>query len=191
MRTEISSAATLNDDIKLEYISRSGYNIALAALREDDSDDDSFHDIWASIQDYSSYSGTLFENGRFDVEISDLCGKIQINKLVNENGEYDIKQKELFIRFLTSNEFDVEPDEAEDIADSIKDWIDKDDEITRFGAEDSFYLSLESPYPCRNNIIESIDDLLLIKGITGDLLYGSEDNPGIGGTPDCSRGRPD
>ena len=113
------------------------------------------------------------------MEITDLSGKIQINSLVNENGEYNIKQKELFIRFLTSNGFDVEPDEAEDIADSIKDWIDRDDEVTRFGAEDAFYRSLESPYPCRNYIIESLDELLFIKGISRDLLYGSEDNPGI------------
>ncbi|MDB9822803.1 general secretion pathway protein GspK [Deltaproteobacteria bacterium] len=179
MRTELHAAANLYNGIGLKYIGRSGFNCAMAVLREDDSATDSLNDSWASLKEYSSYSAALFESGLFEAEIVDLAGKIQINQLVGLDGEYNTKQKDLLIRLLTSTEINVEMDEAEDILDAVKDWIDEDNEVTRFGAEDSFYQTLESPYYCRNGTLESLDELLLIKGITSELFYGTEDNPGI------------
>jgi general secretion pathway protein K len=179
MMSELYAAANLNDGIKLEYVARSGFNCALAVIREDDKETDTLHDIWADFEYYSVYSSQLFEEGLFSVEISDLAGKIQINNLVGPDGNYSPVQKDLLIRLLTSEEFNMDMDEAEDITDAIKDWIDKDDEVTRFGAEDSYYQSLDSPYSCRNGPLDSLDDLLFIKGITRELYYGVAERPGI------------
>lgn len=179
MMSVLYAATNLNEGIRLEYIARSGFNCALAVLHEDGKDTDSLQDTWADFKDYSPYSVELFNNGFFLVEITDLTGKIQINSLVKQSGNYDNKQKQLFLRLLTSEEFNLDIDEAEDIADSIKDWIDKDDEVTMFGAEDSYYQSLESPYPCKNYSLESLDELLLIKGISRELYYGIDGGPGI------------
>jgi len=179
MMSELYAAANLNDGIKLEYVARSGFNCALAVIREDDKNTDTLHDTWADFEYYSVYSAQLFEEDLFSVEISDLAGKIQINNLVGPDGNYNTSQKGLLIRLLTSEEFNMDTDEAEDITDAIKDWIDKDDEVTRFGAEDTYYQSLDSPYSCRNHPLESLDDLLLIKGITRELYYGVDGGPGI------------
>jgi general secretion pathway protein K len=179
MMSELYAAATLNDGIKLEYVASSGFNCALAVIREDDKETDTLHDTWADFGYYSVYSAELFEEGLFSVEISDLAGKIQINNLVGLDGNYNTDQKGLLIRLLTSEEFNMDTDEAEDITDAIKDWIDKDDEVTRFGAEDPYYQSLDPPYTCRNHPLESLDDLLLIKGITWELYYGVDGGPGI------------
>lgn len=179
MMSELYAAVNLNDGIMLEYVARSGFNCALAVLHEDGKDVDSLNDIWADFEEYSAYSAQLFNEGLFLVEITDLTGKIQINSMVNQDGSYNSKQKDLLIRLFTSEEFNLDIDEAEDITDAIKDWIDKDDEVTRFGAEDSYYQSLESPYECGNRPLESLDDLLLIKGISRDLYYGVDGNPGI------------
>jgi general secretion pathway protein K len=179
MMSELYAAANLNDGIKLEYVARSGFNCALAVIREDDKNTDSLHDTWADFEDYTVYSAALFEEGLFSVEISDLAGRIQINNLVELDGNYNPGQKDLLIRLLTSEEFNIDTDEAEDITDAIKDWIDKDNEVTRFGAEDPYYQSLDPPYSCRNHPLESLDDLLLIKGITRELFYGEDGGPGI------------
>ncbi len=179
MMSELYAAANLNDGIKLEYVARSGFNCALAVIREDGKETDTLHDTWADSEDYSVYSAQLFEEGLFSVEISDLAGKIQINNLVGPDGNYDTNQKGLLIRLLTSEGFNMDADEAEDITDAIKDWIDKDDEVTRFGAEDPYYRSFDPPYACRNYPLESLDDLLLIKGITRELYYGVDGGPGI------------
>ena len=85
------------------------------------------------------------------------------------------------MRFLRLPEFYLDPERVEDIADAIKDWIDADGEVTRFGAEDSYYQALEQPYPCKNAPLEFPEELLLIRGITEELFYGTKDRPGISG----------
>ena len=180
MRTGLYETANFDDTIRLGTIAKSGINCGLAVLFEDDPNEDSLHDTWASLKEYSSFSAALFDNdGMFETVITDLAGKIQINRLINQNGEYNTKQKEILTRLLSSSGFLLEPDEAEDILDAIKDWIDKDNEPTRFGAEDSYYQSLDHPYSCRNAPLDSVDELLLIKGITRELLYGTEETTGL------------
>jgi hypothetical protein len=68
------------------------------------------------------------------------------------------------------------PGVTEEIADSILDWCDEDSELREYGAEDEYYASLDPPYYTRNKIPDSIDELLLIKGITPKLLYGIDWN---------------
>jgi general secretion pathway protein K len=121
----------------------------------------------------------MFEEGQFEVQILDHSGRIQINQLVNENGEYNTRQKELLTRFLRSEEFDLDEEQVNTIVSSIKDWIDPDNEATDFGAEAFYYQALERPHSCRNGPLESLADLLLIRGITKELFYGTTERPGI------------
>ncbi|MDR2346320.1 MAG: general secretion pathway protein GspK [Planctomycetaceae bacterium] len=68
------------------------------------------------------------------------------------------------------------PGMTEEIADSILDWCDEDSEPREYGAEDEYYAALEPPYYTQNKIPDSIDELLLVKGITPKLLYGVDWN---------------
>jgi DNA uptake protein ComE-like DNA-binding protein len=68
------------------------------------------------------------------------------------------------------------PNMTEEIADSILDWIDPDDDPRTSGAESSYYLSLSAPYKAKNGPLNSLDELLLVKGVTPDLLYGGDRN---------------
>ena len=63
-----------------------------------------------------------------------------------------------------------------DVADAILDWIDEDDEPREYGAEIEYYSSLDPPYSPRNGSIESIEELLLVRGVTPDLLFGRDIN---------------
>jgi len=181
MRSNLHAAANLSDGIKLGCIARSGFNGALAVLYEDASsgDVDTLREPWAHARIISENSASLFDEGRFLLEIADLSGRIQINQLVNQNGNYNDTQKSLLVRFLGFPEFDLDPEEVENIADAIKDWIDSDDDTTEFGAEDSYYRALERPYPCKNAPFEFLEELLLVRGITEELFYGTEERPGI------------
>ena len=93
MRHEFQGAVNSRDNIMLGYIAKSGYNFALVVLREDDPNSDSLNDDWALLKGASSLSGGLFESGRFQVEITDLSGKIPINDLVKQDGTYNNDQK--------------------------------------------------------------------------------------------------
>ena len=69
------------------------------------------------------------------------------------------------------------PGVTEDIADSILDWIDGSSyEPREFGAKDEYYMSLDPPYFTRNGIPDSLDELLLVRGVTPKLLYGVDWN---------------
>jgi len=182
MWTNLHAAANLSDGIKLGCIARSGFNGALAVLYEDLSSSgnvDTLRETWAHAGIISGSSAYLFDEGRFLIEIADLSGRIQINQLVEQNGNYNDTQKSLLMRFLGSPEFDLDDEEVENIVDAIKDWIDPDDETTRFGAEDSYYKALETPYPCKNAPFEFLEELLLVRGVTKELFYGTEERPGI------------
>ncbi len=179
MRHELYGAVSSRDNILLGYIAKSGYNLAITILKEDDPASDSFQDDWALLEEGSALSEGLFDGGRFQVKITDLSGRIQINSLIKQDGTYNEDQKGIILRLLTSEPFELEAEDAEDLIDNIKDWIDPDDEPTRFGAEESFYQSLDSPYPCVNSRLRSINEMLYIRGITRNLLYGTKDAPGL------------
>lgn len=68
------------------------------------------------------------------------------------------------------------PGMTDDIADAILDWIDEDDETRTFGAESDYYAAMVPPYECVNGTLESIDELLLVRDVTPELLYGEDAN---------------
>lgn len=181
MRSNLYAAANLSDGIKLGCIARSGFNGARAVLHEDRSSGnvDTLRELWAQSGALSDSAAILFDEGKVFVEIRDLSGRIQINQLVDKKGMYNEVQKGLLLRFLNSPDFGLEPDESENIVDALKDWIDSDNEVTRFGAEDSYYQGLEKPYHCKDAPVEFLEELQLVRGITKELLYGSGEKPGI------------
>lgn len=62
------------------------------------------------------------------------------------------------------------------VADAILDWIDADDQPREMGAESDYYSSLERPYAPRNGLPECVEELLLVKGVTRELLFGTDTN---------------
>lgn len=68
------------------------------------------------------------------------------------------------------------PGMTEEIAEAILDWLDEDEEQRLMGAEVEYYGSLSTPYTPTNGPISSVDELLLVKGVTPTLLFGADVN---------------
>jgi type II secretory pathway component PulK len=68
------------------------------------------------------------------------------------------------------------PGMTEDVADAILDWIDEDDEPREFGCEIEYYSQLPTPYAPANGSIQSVEQLLLVRGVTPELLFGLDQN---------------
>jgi type II secretory pathway component PulK len=68
------------------------------------------------------------------------------------------------------------PGMTAELAASIIDWRDTDSDVTAGGAEDEYYLLLPIPYNCKNGPLETVSEVLLIKGASEDLLYGEDTN---------------
>ena len=104
------------------------------------------------------------------VRLTDESGKISLTGLTDANG---IVLKNLLINRGTS------PENADVIVDSILDWQDADDLHRLNGAESDYYMSLPNPYKAKNGDIETLEELILVKGITPDILYGADKMKGI------------
>ncbi len=174
---------------QLETIAYSGVNIASAILQYDKKENqfDSLQDNWATL-DNERFEG-LFPAGSLHLKVIDLSGRLQVNSLVQNDGEGSGagggsntagEIRRMFLNLLMSGAFQIEDEtEAQSIVDALVDWIDKDDQESDLGAESSYYQALEKPYSCRNGPVRSIDELLLVKGITPALLFGTGEKKGL------------
>ncbi|HMP80424.1 MAG TPA: type II secretion system protein GspK, partial [Pirellulaceae bacterium] len=68
------------------------------------------------------------------------------------------------------------PEMTEDVADAILDWLDVDEDLRDYGCEGGYYQGLSPPYACKNGPLDSLDELLLVRGVTPQLLFGLDTN---------------
>lgn len=87
------------------------------------------------------------------VRIYDHGGKINI-RLLNKHR----------LRQLLEKRVGDDPEKLQELEDAWEDWIDRDDLKRLTGAEKDYYEKLDPPYEPRNNRIETVEELLLIKG---------------------------
>jgi len=68
------------------------------------------------------------------------------------------------------------PGMTDSIADAMLDWIDADPDGRQFGAEAGYYAGLRVPYAPRNAAPASLEELMLVRGVTRALLLGADAN---------------
>lgn len=137
--------------LRAKWALRGGTENAIALLLEDTKESDSLADNW------SSSTNIALEGCQVSVQIIDEASKLNINTATREQ----------LLRL---------PDMTEEIADAIIDWRDQDDTPSQAGVETGYYLNLPFGYRIRNGPFRTIRELLLVKGITTELLYGKDTN---------------
>ncbi len=177
-RSEVTGAANLSDGIRLRYIAASGFAVGEALLLADRTPFDALTEMWANTAMIALQSEAYFDNGSFKLAIQDEEGKIAINTLVSGSA-YNAPVRELLLRLLTGPFFRLDLRKAEELVDAIKDWIDTDDEVTAAGAEGAYYAGLPRPYAAKNAPIDCIEELLMVKGVTRELFYGTRESAGL------------
>jgi len=115
--------------------------------------------------DGTEYSG-IAGKGHYSFRIIDESGKININALSDNT-------RIIFYNLLVN--YGLSGEQAETIADSVLDWKDSDELHRLNGAESDYYMSLPEPYKSKNKNYDTIEELLLVKGITPEILYGDEE----------------
>ena len=133
---------------------------------------DSAFDIWFRGQAFEPLNEALMRTS-----ISDECGKINLNALLtpsSDGGPMVVREtlKLALIELFVWRNPEVE---AEPLVDALIDWLDYDDDDAEEpeGAENDYYSGLENPYTCKNGPMDSIEELLLIKGFTPEFYFGN------------------
>lgn len=103
------------------------------------------------------------EDGVLAFQVSDAQGLFNLNNLVN-NGAPSGADVEMFRRLLQG--LDLNPD----LSYALLDWIDPDSNLTPGGAEDTEYLALPQPYRTANRLLESVDELRLVRGFDANTV---------------------
>ncbi|UCD29251.1 MAG: general secretion pathway protein GspK [Planctomycetota bacterium] len=81
------------------------------------------------------------------------------------------------LKLFNQEQFRREDVTAKELADALIDWRDADDKLNSTdGAESSYYLGLEPSYSAKNRPFETVEELLMVKGFDGQLLYGEDFN---------------
>ena len=177
-RSDVTAAANLSDGVRLRYVAQSGFAVGEALLLADRTNFDALTELWANTEMISLQSEGYFDNGSFKLAIQDEGGKIGINALVNGSAYY-APIHDLLVRLLTGPSFRLDQRKAEELVDAIKDWIDSDDVVTGAGAEGAYYAGLRRHYTVKNAPIDCIEELLMVKGVTRELFYGTGESPGL------------
>lgn len=144
-------------DITLNY-ALGAEALARQLLHRDWLDDpdkiDHFGDAWA--QPLSPFELDEYEDAFIEVQIRDLGGCFNLNSLAGAESEQNVTR---FRELLTI--LGLPPN----LADLWLDWVDQDDVINNFGAEDGEYLLREIAYRAANAPAGDPSELFLLNGV--------------------------
>jgi len=145
------------EQLRCKWSCRAGIEKAIAVLNEDKElgTSDSLTDLWSENEE--DLSNIKLERCWFDVIVVDEASKLNVNTVT--------KEQLLGLWYMT-----------EEIADAIIDWRDNDDNPQTGGVEGGYYENLTFRYTIRNGPFKTIRELLLVRDVTPELLYGEDTN---------------
>ncbi len=181
MKVESRLAANANNESEVEWMGRSGVELAKYVLdqsRRLGARYSSLNQIWAGgpgdgPETNSPLAGINLRAwplgpGMISVEIVDLERKLNLNRLAAlppGQGGPDMLTRALDL-------MGVDAVDSALIVDSILDWRDPDDAPRLSGTESDYYLSLDPPYYAKNGAIDDLSELFLVNGVTPEIYWG-------------------
>jgi general secretion pathway protein K len=189
-RAQLHYARHFRDRQRAYYLARAGIEKAIAALEGDEIEGyDALNQDWANnegfFKEFSIGDGFVTVSyfldeggsgeGREDRVIlygaMDESGKIDINHVSAE-----------ILTNLLERVGGVSVNQARDIAWAIVDWRDEDSIVSPGGAENEYYENLAMPYRCKNGKLQAIQELLLVRGMTREILSRIDETITVYGT---------
>lgn len=149
------------DSIRCTLLAEAGTAAAVIALREDAKDNqiDTLDEFWSR-----AVPPIELGDGAVRITVEDEERKINLNRLVGEHGiAADERRLAVFRRFLSG--MGVDPS----LAEAFVDWLDVDDAPRTGGAETAYYMSLPNPYEAKNDLFDSVEEILLVRGVTREI----------------------
>jgi general secretion pathway protein K len=197
MRDDAMSAVNLADETRGYYIALAGMNRALfererkvegASERKEgapgDPEDEEPEEL---VPPDGQWHEGDFAGGRWSARMSDQESRIPLNMIKASNPTHVALLRRVITNLVrggnrTSGVDRREQNSVDVIVDSILDWRDRDgkkEQARPNGAESAFYMKRRIPYPAKNWLFDSPEELLLVRGVTPALFYGTDGKPGL------------
>jgi general secretion pathway protein K len=195
MRDDAMAAVNFADETQGYYVAVAAINRALLdasrvltgrtpqAGAATDPSDDGEEDLLPT--DGEWHDGT-FHDATYQVRATDECGRVAINVLAQRASQGVAEDRERLKRIVTNllygsnqtrGKSQREAQDVDAIVDAIIDWVDPD-HLTTNGAERDWYRA-NRDYEPKDGFFDSPRELLLVRGVTADLFYGTGGRPGL------------
>jgi len=170
-RIDLMAVKNYGDRIQAHYLAVAGIEKAKALLYQD------AHDRSRSAK---NHTGDLYNSPDQFRDIAFGRGNFRVLRRgrQDEGGGiiYGVSDEEsrLNVNYASIDQLTNIDRMTPEIAAAIVDWRGAGDTVTPGGANADFYLSLQPPYKPRHGPVPTIRELLLVRGVTHDLLFGKD-----------------
>jgi len=174
MRMEVNITNNFKEQTEAYYVALAGVNRAIGELIRNEVIPRKVKQPKGEEEKEGQESEGGGERWRVNVEIPPVSyghGQFVV-KIGNESGKININEaNEALLKMILSG-FDLEEQQKSIIVDSILDWRDENNLHRLNGAEDDYYKSLPEPYECKDGDFDSVEELLMVRGVTPEIFYG-------------------
>jgi len=159
IRVEAIASANQEAILQAESIAHGALQFALAEVEsaEESEDETVFEQVQVGDGYFWLLNPSLEDDRSYYFGIVDEGAKINLN-----SAELDMLLK---LPGMTS-----------ELAAAIIDWRDEDSEVSVGGAESEYYLLLQDPYYCKDDPFETVEELLLVRDASHEVLFGEDTN---------------
>lgn len=161
----ISGRASMSR-IRAHWAARAGVEATIARLEYYTQNPD-LSDAFSIMLDMVDVSQQTMKDSAFQVSHTEggkeILGPADAHAKINVNG-------------MSKEALATLPYMTEDVADSILDWIDADDDTNPLGAEIGYYQGRANSYQPRNDYFRSIQELELVSGVLPEFVRGEDWN---------------
>ncbi len=182
---ELSLTKYALGDLKAKYLAWAGLNFAMNQIKIDSDDQlsNSFDNLYYCAISSSQEDSTeqLFKHKELGQGYFDIRYVYKGSSGAQKLDFYGMQDEERKININTLNNvailnslleiLGVDATTAQTISYSILDWKDADKDLSQnnFGAEDEYYTGQTPSYHCKNAPFDSLEELLLVRGMTKEI----------------------
>ncbi len=170
-RLDLMVSKNYGDKIQAHYLAVAGVEKAKAVL---------FHDAMNRRGVSQNHTKLVFDDPEEFRDVHFGTGRFQVFRRgrSDEGGDiiYGVSDEESRLNVNTADlpALTKLPGMTPDVVAAIMDWRDNDNTVSPGGAEADYYADLKPPYQPRNDALQTVRELLMVRGVSQDMLFGDD-----------------
>jgi DNA uptake protein ComE-like DNA-binding protein len=176
-RLDLMVQKNYGDRIQAHYLALAGIEKAKALL---------YHDLRERYRSRKNHTGDLYDDPDDFKQVKFGPGHFSVFRPGREDEAEEViygisdEESRLNLNHAGPEELAKLPGMPPEIVAALVDWRDEDHNVSPGGAEAEYYTTLRPPYLPRDGSIQTVRELLMVRGISSEMLLGAgEDFPDL------------